>query len=184
MIAEAKPLRGIDREKLDAVIEPVARAHGAEVVDVEFKGDRQGWVLRVFVEKLGSAELRLSTEKAAVDLDVCSGISHDLSAALDVADLIPHAYNLEISSPGVERVLRSELDFVRFGGKKAKLKLTNAIGGQKVLIGTLGPLDSGAIAVDVRGQSHMIPLGDIEHAQLVFEFGPAPKPGKRRVSTR
>src|SRR5208337_192068 len=93
---------GIDRDALVRVIEPVVHAHGAELVDLELKPDRGGWVLRVFVEKAGAASNKLSTRDAAVDLELCADVSRDLSPALDVVDLIPHAYHLEVGSPGVE----------------------------------------------------------------------------------
>src|ERR1700722_11960976 len=115
-------LHGVDRDALQRVVDPVARAHGAEVVDMELKPDRGRWVLRVYVEKAGAAASHLSTRDAAVDLDLCANVSRDLSPALDVADLIPQAYILEVSSPGVERPLRVERDFVRFTGQKARLK--------------------------------------------------------------
>jgi ribosome maturation factor RimP len=173
-------MHGIDRERLDAVLVPIVRAHGGEVVDLEFKSEPGGWVLRVFVEKLGSADANASTEQAAVDLDLCSGVARDLSPALDVADLIPHRYHLEISSPGVERPLKAERDYVRFAGKKAKLKLHTAVKGQKVLVGVLGAVQSGNITLQDGNQSHQIPLDNIAAARLVFEFGPAPKPGKKK----
>ncbi len=174
-------LHGIDRPRIDAVIEPVVRAHGAEVVEVEFKSEPGGWVLRVFVEKLGSADANADTRDAAVDLDLCSGIARDLSPALDVADVIPHRYHLEISSPGVERPLRRERDFVRFAGKKAKLKLHSASPashGEKVVIGILDGVEGGKIKVADGPRQHAIPLDQIATARLVFEFGPTPKPGK------
>ena len=173
-------LRGLDRSRLEAVIAPVVRAHGAEVVDFEFKSEPGGWVLRVFVEKLGSAEARLPTEKAGVDLELCAKVARDLSPALDVADLVGHRYHLEVSTPGIERPLRSAADYARFQGKKAKLRLKVAVAGQKVLTGVLGPLDGGVVALDVGAARHTIDLGDIASAHLVFDFGPAPKPGKKK----
>jgi ribosome maturation factor RimP len=171
---------GIDRERLDAVVEPVVRAHGAEVVDMEFKSEPGGWVLRVFVEKLGSADRNADTRDAAVDLDLCSHVSRDLSTALDVADIIPHRYHLEISSPGVERPLKRERDFVRFTGKKAKLKLHTASHGQKVIVGMLEGAADGKVRVAEGSLTHEIAIGEIAGARLVFEFGPAPKPGKAK----
>lgn len=171
-------LHGIDKARLEAVVAPIVRAHGGEVVDFEFKSEQGGWVLRIFVEKLGSADSNLSTEQAAVDLELCSQVARDLSPALDVADLVPHRYNLEISSPGVERPLKSERDFVRFASKKAKIKVHNAIKGQKVLVGILGPVNDGSLSLQDGSQTFQIPLDDIAAARLVFEFGPAPKPGK------
>jgi ribosome maturation factor RimP len=181
----ATNLHGIDRSKLEQTVEPIARAHGAEVVDLELKSEHGAWVLRVLVEKLGAAENKLSTKDAAVDLDVCSGISRDLSPALDVADLVPHAYNLEVGSPGVERTLRGEADFVRFAGEKAKIKVTAPVAGQKVLVGVLGPVSGATLTVKDGGRDFQVPLADIESARLVFEFGkpggpPKGKPGKKR----
>ena len=127
----------IDRARLVAVVEPVVFAHGAELVDLELKNE-SGWILRLFVEKAGSADKNASTQDAAINLELCADISRDLSPALDVADLIPARYNLEVSSPGVERPLKSERDFRRFEGQKAKLRLTNPVAGQKVVVGKLG----------------------------------------------
>ncbi len=179
-------LKGIDRAKLEALVEPIAHAYGAEVVDMEFKPDQGGWALRVFVEKLGSAEQKLSTEQSAIDLEACSNIARELSPALDVADLIPHAYNLEIGSPGVERALRGVADFVRFHGKKAKLKLHDGVGSdeseasaaQKVVIGVLADVSPTHVSLTDGSKTHSVPLSDVSSARLVFEFGPAPKPGK------
>ena len=125
-------------------MDPIARAHGAEIVDVDFKSEQGGWILRIYVEKLGSTDSNADTRDAAVDLDLCSAIARDLSPALDVADFIPHRYSLEISSPGVERPLKKERDFVRFTGKKAKLKLHAASNGEKVVTGILSGVEAGA----------------------------------------
>jgi ribosome maturation factor RimP len=177
---------GIDRARLDEVLLPIAAAHGAEVVDVEFKTEAgMGWVLRVMVEKAGSAEANATAEQAAVDLELCAGISRDLSPALDVADLIPHRYTLEVSSPGVERPLRTFAEFVRFRGKRGKLKLTEpAPDGQRVLVGEIGdvthePLGDQVTLHDGK-KTHTVPFAQIASARLVFEFGPAPKPGKAK----
>jgi ribosome maturation factor RimP len=176
----------LDRTRVDAVVEPVVRAHGAEVVDLEFKSEPGGWVLRVFVEKLGSADANADTRDAAVDLDLCSGVARDLSPALDVADVIPHRYHLEISSPGVERPLRKERDFVRFTGKKAKLKLTSSAAshGEKVVVGILAGVECGKVKVTDGSRQHAISLDQIATARLVFEFGPAPKPGKANKASK
>jgi ribosome maturation factor RimP len=170
----------IDRTRLDAIMAPIVRAHGGEVVDVEFKSEQGGWVLRVYVEKAGAAAQNLSTEAAAVDLELCTHVARELSPALDAVDLIPHRYHLEVSSPGVERPLRGERDFVRFGGKKAKVKLHTAVKGQKVLIGVLGPVENGTFSLVDGSHSYPIALDNVAHARLVFEFGPQPKPGQKK----
>jgi ribosome maturation factor RimP len=168
-------MHGFDRAALQRVVEPIAHAHGAEVVDLEFKPDRGAWVLRIYVEKAGSAALRLSTRDAAVDLELCAKVSRDLSPALDVADLIPHAYHLEVSSPGIERPLRDERDFARFAGHRAKLKLREAIDGQRVVIGALDGIADGKVRVALGSHTHEVPLSSVESARLVFEFGSSGK---------
>jgi len=167
----------IDRERLQAVIEPVVSAHGAELCDFELKNEN-GWVLRIYVERLGALANKLSTKDAAIDLDRCSSIARDLSPALDVADPIPYRYHLEVGSPGVERPLRKADDYVRFCGEKAKLKLRSGVAGQKVLVGKLGSLDAtaGILTLEDGAKSYPVPLEDVVSARLVFEFGPAPKP--------
>ena len=172
---------GVDRKRLLDVIEPVVFGHGAEIVDVELQNE-SGWILRVFVEKAGSADKNASVVDAAVSLELCANVSRDLSPALDVADLIPVRYNLEISSPGLERPLRSARDFSRFEGQKAKIRVTNPVAGQRVLVGKLGPVSSGNVAVVDGSRTFEVPLADVEKAHLVFEFGPAPKPGKKNAA--
>jgi ribosome maturation factor RimP len=176
MIAEApKSSPSIDRSRLQAVIDPVVSAHGAELCDFELKNEN-GWVLRIYVERLGALANKLSTKDAAIDLDRCSSIARDLSPALDASDPIPYRYHLEVGSPGVERPLRKTEDFVRFAGEKAKLKLRAGVAGQKVLVGKLGPVDGNILALEDGAKSYAVPLDDVVSARLVFEFGPAPKP--------
>ena len=197
MLHENTTLHGIDRAALLRVVEPIVRAHGAELVDLEFKPDRGGWVLRLYVEKEGALAGRLSTRDAAVDLELCAGISRDLSPALDVADLITHAYHLEVGSPGVERPLRREGDFDRFAGEKVKIKLHREaalapppplaspspaeVRPVRVIVGTLAGMADGKVRVEEGARTHEVPLASIESARLVFEFGPRGKPnGKPR----
>ena len=183
-------LRGIDRHALERVVEPIVRAHGAELVDIEFKPERGGWVLRLLVEREGAAsEKLLSTRDAAITLELCSGISRDLSPALDVAELIGHPYSLEVGSPGIERPLRTERDYVRFSGARAKLKPGPRLVGRTPdpdrgdrrgcrAAGRRrhpGRRDRGP-SPDRRGSlTHEVPLASIERARLVFELTAQPK---------
>ncbi len=175
MHAEApKSTPMIDRARLEAVIEPVVSAHGAELCDFELKNEN-GWVLRIYVERLGAMANKLSTKEAAIDLDRCSSIARDLSPALDVADPIPYRYHLEVGSPGVERPLRKEEDYVRFEGQKAKLKLRSGVAGQKVLVGKLGAVNGSILTLEDGAKTYPVPLADVVEGRLVFEFGPTPK---------
>jgi ribosome maturation factor RimP len=179
MTPQPLPQHAFDREALARVVDPVVLAHGAELVDLELTLEQGGWVLRIFIEKAGAAEKSLSTRDAGVDLELCADVSRDLSPALDVADLIPHRYHLEVSSPGVERPLRTERDYARFAGQKAKLRLRDVSGGRRVVEGTLEGASGGVVRVTEGGRTHEVPLGSIERARLVFELTARPKGGKK-----
>jgi len=97
-----------------------------ELFDVQFLRDGQGWVLRVFIDS-----------ETGVTLDHCSHVSRELSRYLDVEDFIDHAYSLEVSSPGLERPLRSTDEFLRYCGKKARVKVHSALDGEKVFEGVI-----------------------------------------------
>ncbi len=170
----------IDRSKVDPIVEPVVRAHGAEIFDIEFKSEAQGWVLRILVEKEGASEQRLSTKDAAVDIGICSKIAREVSPALDVADPIPHRYSLEVSSPGVERSLRGHDDYVRFSGLKAKIWVTQPVAGQRVLVGVLGAIKNDTLEVIDGSRTHDVPTAHVEKAKLVFEFGASAPPKSQR----
>lgn len=178
MVPPPDQLPQFDRDRVMALAQTVAAVHGAEIVDVEFRSEQGGWVLRVFVERKGSSDAMLSTKDAALALDNCAKISRDLSPALDVDDIIPHRYHLEVSSPGVERVLRNARDFERFSGQKAKVKLARPVRGQKVLVGTIALAAPDRVRMVTDGdREEEFELADVVHAQLVFEFGRS-APGK------
>ncbi len=94
--------------------------------DVQYRREGHGWVLRIF----------LDSDKG-VGLDQCSKVSRELSYYLDVEDLIEHAYHLEVSSPGLERPLRSVNDFCRFTDRLARVKLSETREGQKIFEGVI-----------------------------------------------
>ena len=97
-----------------------------ELFDVQFRREGQGWVLRVFIDSA-----------TGVTLTQCSNVSRELGRFLDVEDTIEHAYVLEVSSPGLERPLRSTGDFRRYSGKKARVKMHEAIDGEKTFEGII-----------------------------------------------
>jgi ribosome maturation factor RimP len=175
MSAPASSLHRIDRDALLRIVAPILFVHGAELVDLEFKTERQGWVLRILIEKAGANAQRLSTKDAAIDLELCARIARDLSPALDVEDPIPHAYHLEVGSPGIERPLHEERDYIRFAGQKAKLKLSEPLIGQSVIVGVIDSVNQGQVTVRTLERAVTIPLSIIERARLVFDFGSGSK---------
>ena len=155
-------MKPIDTQQLLAVAEPVVTGQGYELVDLEFKLDPQagGWVLRVFIDR-----------PAGVGLDDCATVSRELSAVLDVADVITQHYSLEVSSPGLNRPLKKEADFARFVGKKAKIRTRRPIGeSRRNFSGTLVGVDAGKVKIDVGDQVCEVPVEDVEKANLVYEF--------------
>jgi len=167
---------GVDLDRVRAALAPVLVAHGVTLVDLEWGTDRGQWTLRLFIER-EDASARKGVVDGGVTLEDCSEVSRDASAVLDVEDLIPQHYHLEVSSPGLDRKLRSEADFVRFMGKTAKVKLkTPAPDGQKLLRGPLESADPGRVAVLVDGKRIEVAYDNVEDAHLVFELQTQPKP--------
>jgi ribosome maturation factor RimP len=112
--------------KIRAFAEGLLPSMGLELVDIQFRREAHGWVLRLFIDS-----------EEGVTLEHCSIVSREVSAYLDVEDLIEQAYHLEVSSPGLERPLYSLRDFKRFCGKNARVKLRESVNGQRVFIGRI-----------------------------------------------
>lgn len=167
------------REALIAAIEPVLAAHKCELVDFDWRREPIGWVMRLYVEHVGH-DPRLHI--GGVGIDECARISRDVSTALDVADLINHAYNLEVSSPGLERPLTKPQHYRRFAGLRAKVRLERAIEthpARKVFRGEiLGGDEKVARLQDDEVGEVAIPFDHIQRAALVYEPAPKIKPGK------
>ena len=112
--------------KVRDVAESFLPSMGLELVDVQFHREGHGWVLRLFIDREGG-----------VSLDHCSKVSREISAYLDVEDVIEQPYHLEVSSPGLDRPLRDFGDFKRFCGKSARIKLREPVNGQRVFNGKI-----------------------------------------------
>jgi ribosome maturation factor RimP len=166
-------VQGIDRASLEAAVSPVLSAHGVESVELSHQKEREGWVLRVVVESLRSE----ASSEPSVHVGLLADISRDLSTALDVADFIPHAYTLEVSSAGLERPLRSLRDLLRAKDSVVKVHLVRpAADGQRVLRGRLTNVDAGGmLTVEVDGKPLSAPVADIERAHTVYELPARPK---------
>lgn len=158
-------------ERARALVEPLASAHGLEIVDIEWSGR----VLRIVIDRPEGA--------GEVSVDDCTRLSRDVSTALDVEDFITKSYSLEVSSPGLDRPLRSARDFRRHVGKLCKVKLREpALDGQRVLRGRLHEVSEATIGMEVDKKHHEVALDNIAEARLVIEFGPEPpqKKGRQR----
>ena len=150
---------------MDAVIDRVREfaesllpAMGLELFDVQFRREGHGWVLRLVVDK-----------EDGVTLDDCSQVSRETSDFLDVEDIIDHPYHLEVSSPGLERPLRSVDECRRHLGKKARIKLKEEVDSHRVIIGELTAADNNHIAVrSEQGKTHRLEWENVQKARLTL----------------
>jgi ribosome maturation factor RimP len=129
-------------EKVEEFANTLLPSLGLELVDVQFRREGSGWVLRIFIDI-----------EEGVTVDHCAAVSREISDFLDVEDLIDHPFNLEVSSPGIERPLRSPAEFERFAGKKARVKLREAVDGQKVYVGIIQRVDADSIELVLEDDS-------------------------------
>ncbi len=158
-------------ERLHAIVAPVVEAAGVELVDLEYGGGS----LRVVVDEPGG----IGSERLGA-------VTVALSRALDETDPLPGRYTLEVSSPGVERPLRTPEHFRRAVGTKVNLRDVGGDGeGSRRVVGVVLAADDTEIVVRAEGERPTdeptevrIPYGRIDRARTVFEWGPAPKPGK------
>lgn len=172
-------LTGLDREKVLAAVEPVLAAHRVEGVELLWRTGQGGWVLELTLEVPGSR-----TPGHGVTLDLCSEISRDLGAALDVADCMPGAYRLEVGSPGLDRKLYSLADCARFEGQLARVQLLAPRDGEHVLRGQLvGVDDAGRALIETERGRQAFAWEEVKGAQLVFELRTGVKPGQHRAQS-
>jgi ribosome maturation factor RimP len=143
------------RERLIALIEPLLERLGYELVELEYSAGRAHGILRLFVDKAGG-----------VGVDDCERVSREVSALLDVEDPIPTAYTLEVSSPGFDRVLRTQAHFERFAGSRVFVELKVPRAGRRRYTGTLLAVDGTGIAVEVDGQQVQMSYAEIGKARL------------------
>ena len=150
-----------------AMASRVAGTYGLEIFDVQLRRESGGMVLRVQIDRPGPA----ATAEDSVSVGDCAHVSRDLSAILDVEDIVTTAYILEVSSPGLDRPLRHADDYRRFSGRRAKLVLREAVDGQTYFKGRLGGVDDNAVLIDADdGRRHRVPIGVITRANLEVEF--------------
>ena len=152
-------------ELVRELVEPLLATSDLELVDVE-------------VEK---GVLRLSLDRpGGIDLEAIAEISPVITAALDESDPMSESYHLEISSPGLERPLRTPEHFARFIGSKVTVRTLPGVAGERRVTGVLSDADDTGIQVLAEGadEPRSVLYTQIERARTVFEWGPAPKPGK------
>ncbi len=175
--------RNPQQTRLISIVEPVCQASGYDLVDLRFLLDQGGWVLRVAIDRpLDENTDPTQVAEDRVDLSACADLSRELSAVLDVEDPIPQAYSLEVSSPGIDRPLRTPHHFRHFTGSDAKIQLAIPLqaetGERKNFRGILrGISDDHKVAIEVDGQVFHLPIDDIDTARLVPDWDAVMKGG-------
>ena len=148
-------MAGTLRERLMTLIEPVLGRLGYELVELEYSGGRAHGVLRLFIDR---AE--------PVTLDDCAQVSREVSALLDIEDPIPSTYTLEVSSPGFDRVLRTQAHFGRFLGSRVYVELKEPRAGRRRYTGRLLAVDEAGIALEVDREQVRMAFDEIGRARL------------------
>ncbi|MGH7889957.1 MAG: ribosome maturation factor RimP, partial [Thermodesulfobacteriota bacterium] len=132
---------------------------GLELFDIQYRREGRGKILRIFIDKQGG-----------VTIGDCTKISRELSTLLDVHNIVPGPYTLEVSSPGLDRPLKKPGDFERFKGKMVKIRTDRDIQERRVFVGRLLDFMNGIASVEVDGRTYLIPYSEIEKANLQLDF--------------
>ena len=147
------------QRQVEELAETLVVSEGMELVDLEYRRQGPRWVLRLFIDK-----------EDGVTIDDCANISKELGDLLDVKDIIPQAYVLEVSSPGLNRPLRKKEDFSRFAGRKVQIRLFTPMEGRKKIVGNLVGIENETVIVAAPEGRYSVALKDIDRANLVYEF--------------
>ncbi len=142
-------------EVLAEYAEPILAERSIELVEVQFRREGHGWVLRFYIDREGG-----------VNMDDCASVSREMSSYLEVEELIDHAFHLEVSSPGLERPIKKKEDFVRFTGRQARIKIRDPLDGQRVFHGILDGVEQETVVLLVDGAPIRFELEQIKRARL------------------
>jgi ribosome maturation factor RimP len=145
--------------ELEAIMEPIIAQMGCELVGIEYSPRGKYSLLRIYIDKEGG-----------VNIDDCERVSHQVSALLDVEDPIRGTYQLEVSSPGLDRPLFKRAHYERYLGETANVRTKVALEGRKKFRGTLCQLTENTVIMEVDGKNVEIPLDDVDKANLVPKY--------------
>lgn len=145
----------MDAQELETLLSPLVEQEGGELVDLQWRREGGHWVLRLFLDK-----------KGGITLDDCEYFSNRVGAALDERDAIEQSYTLEVSSPGLDRVIKKDADFARFAGRPVKLKLKLPENGSRRFSGILKGLVEGKVALQIGPDTKAFDRPAIEEVRL------------------
>lgn len=162
-------------EQVWKIAEPVVMHHGLEIVDIEYRRESHATVLRFF----------LGREDDGVTLDELAPMSRYLGDVLDVHDVVPAAYVLEVSSPGINRRLRQPKHFRRYIGKRVRIRTVTPQANRRNFLGALEAVEEGGVVVGADGDKQFIPFDNIARANYEHEFdGGAKGPNHKGAELR
>ena len=145
--------------EISQLIEPILDEMDVELVDIEYLSYHGRWIVRIYVDKEGG-----------ITVDDCARVSREIDEIIDIKDVIPHAYVLEVSSPGLNRPLKKDKDFQRAVGKKIKARISVPLKGRRHFTGYLKDFRNGTLYLEVEDNPVSLSLLDVEKANLVYEF--------------
>jgi ribosome maturation factor RimP len=154
-------------DQLRVIAERVAASRGLEIWDIQSRREAVGHVVRVFIDRPGPA----ATPEESVSIEDCEQVNREISTILDVEDPLPFSYTLEVSSPGLDRPLRSADDYRRFAGRLVKVVVREAVDNQKAFEGRLRGLEQDDVLLEApNGRVHRLPMRLIARGRLDVEF--------------
>ena len=146
-------------KEIERLIEPVLEEMGIELVDLEYLSGQGRRVLRIYADR-----------PTGINLDDCVAVSREIGPLLDVKDLLKQHYVLEVSSPGLDRPLKKESDFLRSIGRKVKIKTAVPLKGRRNFSGILQSFENGMLQLELDNSVVQVPMESVSKANLVFEF--------------
>ena len=158
-------------QELRALVEPVVQDHGLELVDAAVTRGRGPWLVRVTVDTPAG--------DGRVDVDRCAEVSREIDTQITAADAIPALYRLEVSSPGLDRLLAREKDFAAACGSEVRIETHRQLDGRRRFRGRLVGFAGGVARVAVDGSEVEIPFEEVSKANRIYEFSRADFAGNR-----
>jgi ribosome maturation factor RimP len=153
----------LPKGKIEQLVEqmmlPVMEELQCELVDIEYKKEGSHWYLRIYIDKSGG-----------ITIDDCQAVSEHISDLLDESDPIPHSYFLEVSSPGLDRILKKDSDFEKYKGSKVDVSLYKPRDGKKKFTGELIGLEDNQLLIRDKNEVLSFPRTEIAVVRLAVEF--------------
>jgi ribosome maturation factor RimP len=153
----------VSKQKLEPIVQelaqPICDELNYELVDVEYKKEGSHWYLRIYIDKPGG-----------ISIDDCQAVSERISDILDKVDPIPHSYFLEVSSPGLDRILKKDSDFIKYKGSKVDISLYKPVHGKKKHTGELIGLINDELVIKNNGGTMAFKRADVGQVRLSVEL--------------